>query len=548
MSQSKPHEQMLKWRQEKPNQVFLRQIKQGQFHDFTFSDVVDTALRLVSALKAQGFQEGDKIGLISKNCAEWFITDLALMLGNFISVPVFPTAGTDTISHVLSHSETKALFIGKLDDTKALKQSLIDYPTLATISFPYPTLDCDFNWHDFIADTPLAEIAAYRDDNQLMSIVYTSGTSGLAKGAMLSYGAFAWTCQQLSEHIKIKEDDKLFSYLPLAHITERVYIMGSAMNSGLCTAFPESLDTFIDNVKMHQPTLFISVPRLWTLFQQRIQQKLPESRLNLLLKVPFISSFIKKKIIRNLGLDKARVLGCGSAPVPAALLTWYKKIGLDITEAWGMTESFAYATLNYPFRADKIGTVGRAASGVEIKISDKKEILMRSHGLFLGYYKDQKATDETFKDGWLHTGDLGVIDSEGFVTIEGRKHDTFKTAKGKFVSPVPIEKRLFELSNIEMLCLVGSGMPSPILLALPHFYPQFDRKRYERKIKRVLETINQELESHEKIKGALMIKEAWSIENGFLTPTLKIKRHLLEKKYHDQGLNWPKDRFIMWED
>ncbi len=548
MSPSKPHEQMLTWRQTKPNQVFLRQIKKSQFHDFTFSDVFDTALRLISALKAQGFQEGDKIGIISKNCAEWFITDLALMLGNFISVPVFPTASADNISYVLSHSETKALFVGKLDDTSALAQSLTDFPTLKTIAFPYPTLDCHFNWQSFIADKPVAKVSTHRDDNQLMSIVYTSGTSGLPKGAMLSYGAFAWTCQQLSTQIKITEKDKLFSYLPLAHITERVYIMGSAMSHGLCTAFPESLDTFIDNVKMHQPTLFISVPRLWTLFQQRIQQKLPEKRLDLLLKVPFLSTFLKKKIIQNLGLNKARVLGCGSAPVPSALLTWYQKIGLNITEAWGMTESLAYATLNYPFRADKIGTVGRVANGVEIKLSDKKEILIRSQGLFLGYYKDQKATEESLKDGWLYSGDLGTIDNEGFLTIEGRKYDSFKTAKGKFVSPVPIEKRLFELSNLEMLCLVGSGMPSPILLALPHFYPQFDRQRYERKIKRVLEAINQELEPHEKIKGALMIKEAWSIENGFLTPTLKIKRHLLEKKYHEKGLNWPKDHLIIWED
>lgn len=547
MIQSKPHEQMLHWREIQPNKVFLRQIINRQFTDFTYAEVVDTALQLVSALREQGFKDGDKIGIISKNCAEWFIVDLALMFGNFVSVPIFPTAGSETISHVLSHSETQALFIGKLDDTAAIQQSLTEFEPIVTISLPYLNIECQFEWHHFIQNQPLAEVTAAKEKEQLMSIVYTSGTSGLAKGAMLSYGAFAWSCQQLKEQIEIGENERMFSYLPLAHITERVYIMGVAMSSGICTAFPESLDTFIEDVKMHRPTLFISVPRLWTLFQQRIQQKLPDAKLKILLKIPLISSLIKKKIVSNLGLDQARVLGCGSAPVSSALLRWYEKIGLNITEAWGMTEGFAYTTLNYPFRSDKIGTVGHAGQGIELKISQDKEILVKTQGLFSGYYKNPEATAESIQHGWLHTGDIGSIDKDGYLSIQGRKNDTFKTSKGKFVSPVPIEKRLFELSNIEMLCVVGSGMAAPILLALPHEYPKFDRNRYARKMKRVIEQINQELESHERIRGVVMIREPWSIENGFLTPTLKIKRHLLEQKYHQQGLNWPNDEFIIWE-
>ncbi|WP_413283863.1 AMP-binding protein [Vibrio sp. MA40-2] len=545
-----PNELILKWAASRPHDVYLKQIIDRKFVTYTYSQVATIAGKLVTALRKQGLKPGDKIALISKNCAEWFITDLALMMGDFISVPIFPTAGADTIEFCLQHSESKAAFIGKLDDASAVEKALQSHPQLTTISLPYESAaKCQLTYEDLLQNsTPTKERPVHSDD-KLMSIVYTSGTSGTPKGAMLTYGAFSWSAQRLVEHLDINQEDRAFSYLPLAHITERVYIFGSSIAGGVQVAFPESLDTFIDDVKMHRPTLFISVPRLWALFQQRIQDKMPQKKLNFLLKIPFINSLVKKKIIEGLGLNEARILGCGSAPVSPALLNWYHSIGINITEAWGMTESFAYSTLNYPFKADKIGTVGNCAPGVKLKIASDEEIMVHSQGMFSGYYKNQSATDESFDEqGWLHTGDIGSIDNEGYLTIQGRKKDTFKTAKGKFVAPVPIEKKLYEYSRIEMMCLVGLGMPAPILLAVPHQFPNFDKQRYQKRLERVIATINQELESHEKIKGVLMIKEPWSIENTILTPTLKIKRHVLEKKYHDIGVNWPKDEVVVWEE
>nr|WP_158162134.1 AMP-binding protein [Vibrio mimicus] len=545
-----PNEMLLRWVQERPNEVYLKQIINRQFVEFTYAEVADQALRLVSALRALGAEPGDKIALISKNCAEWFICDLALMLGDYVSVPIFPTAGSETIDYCLEHSESKILIVGKLDDNKATAQVLAARPNIISISLAYSSAaPCQYQYQSLIKQYEPSEERPTHYDEKLMSLVYTSGTSGPPKGAMLTYGAFTWSVQQLVNHIGIQEGDRLFSYLPLAHITERVYIFGSSILGGVPTAFPESLDTFIEDVKMQRPTLFISVPRLWTLFQQRIQDKLPQKKLNILLKIPFINSLIKRKLADGLGLDQARVLGCGSAPVSPALLEWYRSIGLNVTEAWGMTESFAYSTINYPFRADKIGTVGNAGPGIELKIADDEEIMVRSKGLFAGYYKNDAATAESFDNqGWLHTGDIGSIDSDGYLTIQGRKKDTFKTAKGKFVAPVPIEKKLFEYSRVEMMCLIGSGLPAPILLAIPHNFPNFDRARYERTTQKVIARINNELESHEQIKGVLMIKEPWSIDNGILTPTLKIKRHVLEKKYHDTGQNWPKGQLIVWEE
>ncbi|GLT19534.1 AMP-dependent synthetase [Vibrio zhanjiangensis] len=545
-----PNEMILRWAEERPNEVYLKQIINRQFVEFTYSDVANKALKLVAALQALGLQPGDKIALVSKNCAEWFICDLAMMMGDFISVPIFPTAGSDTIEYCITHSESKALIGGKLDDATATQKVLGSMPDLISLSLPYDSAPkCQYSFAELIKNIEPSSYRAEHYDDKLMSLVYTSGTSGLPKGAMLTYGAFSWSVQQLINHIGIKPNDRLFSYLPLAHITERVYIFGSSIMGGVPTAFPESLDTFIEDVKMQRPTLFISVPRLWTLFQQRIQDKLPQRKLNVLLKIPFINTLIKKKLADGLGLDQARVLGCGSAPVSPALLDWYYSIGLNITEAWGMTESFAYSTLNYPFRADKIGSVGNAGPGIELKIAPDDEILVRGEGLFSGYYKNDIATQESFNaEGWLHTGDIGFIDSEGYLTIQGRKKDTFKTAKGKFVAPVPIEKKLFEYSRVEMMCLIGLGLPYPILLVVPHDFPNFDRERYERTTKKVIAKMNESLESHEQIKGVLMIKDPWSIENGILTPTLKIKRHVLEQKYHEVGQNWPKDQLVVWED
>lgn len=545
-----PNEMILKWAEERPNEIYLKQIINRQFVEYTYKEVADKALKLVTALEELGAKPGDRIALVSKNCAEWFITDLAMMLGDFVSVPIFPTAGADTIAYCIEHSESKIVIAGKLDDSAATQQVLDDNPDLISIALPYDTAaKCQYAFNDLIDNSAPSSKRPVHHDDKLMSLVYTSGTSGQPKGAMLTYGAFTWSVQRLIDHIGIEKNDRLFSYLPLAHITERVYIFGSSIMGGVPTAFPESLDTFIEDVKMHRPTLFISVPRLWTLFQQRIQDKLPQKKLNILLKIPFVNSLIKKKLADGLGLDQARVLGCGSAPVSPALLDWYESVGLHITEAWGMTESFAYSTLNYPFRADKIGSVGNAGPGVELKIAEDDEILVRSKGLFSGYYKNDIATQESFnEEGWLHTGDIGAIDSEGYLTIQGRKKDTFKTAKGKFVAPVPIEKKLFEYSRVEMMCLIGLGLPGPILLVVPHDFPNFDRARYERTTKRVIDKMNSQLGSHEKIKGVLMIKEPWSIENGILTPTLKIKRHVLEQKYHEIGHNWPSDKLVVWEE
>jgi len=392
-----PLEMLYHWERQCPDRTYLRQTINREYVDFTWGEVADEARRMVTALRHLGLVAGDKVALLSKNCAQWFIADLAMQMGQYVSVPIYPTANSDTIEYVLRHSEAKAIFVGKLDDWKSQEAGVP--ADLLRIAFPYDTMPASHQWDDLLeAHEPIPDSPVQAPDS-LLSLVYTSGSTGKPKGAMLSVERYAWSCEKLVETVSLSQADRGFSYLPLAHITERVYIYGGSLYGGATIAFPESLDTFIEDVKRCRPTVFISVPRLWAMFRIKIHEKLPQKKLELLLKIPLISGLIKRKLQKGLGLDQARVLGCGSAPVSPALLEWYLSIGLKVTEAWGMTENHAYSTINNPFRADKIGTVGKAGPGVTIKISDEGEILCRCDGMMVGYYKDPEHSSRSSTAG-----------------------------------------------------------------------------------------------------------------------------------------------------
>lgn len=543
-----PLEMLYHWERQCPDRTYLRQTINREYVDFTWGEVADEARRMVTALRHLGLVAGDKVALLSKNCAQWFIADLAMQMGQYVSVPIYPTANVDTIEYVLRHSEAKAIFVGKLDDWKSQEAGVP--ADLLRIAFPYDTMPASHQWDDLLeVHEPIPDSPVQAPDS-LLSLVYTSGSTGKPKGAMLSVERYAWSCEKLVETVGLCANDRGFSYLPLAHITERVYVYGGSLYGCAEIAFPESLDTFIEDVKRCRPTVFISVPRLWAMFRIKIHEKLPQNKLELLLKIPLISGLIKRKLQKGLGLDQARVLGCGSAPVSPALLQWYLSIGLKVTEAWGMTENHAYSTINYPFRADKIGTVGKAGIGVTIKISDEGEILCRCEGMMLGYYKDPEHSAEAIDaEGWLHTGDMGKLDREGYLTITGRMKDVFKTAKGKYVAPVPIEGLLGQEPIIEQLCVIGYGMPQPIaLVQLAESAMKGNREEVNARLEAARVRVNDQLESHAKIRGILVVKSPWNIENGVLTPTMKIKRHLLEQKYAHVGDRWPSSQVVVWEE
>lgn len=527
-----PIDALLHWEKHRANEVFLRQPINGIFHEFTWSQVADQTRRIAQALTQLGLNPGDKVAILAKNSAEWFINDLAIMYAGFISVPIYSTANIKTINYVLEHSEAKVLFLGKLDNYQSLEGQLPD--DVITISYPYDTVTSQYKWNDLLAQhQPLARPVSI-DPNSLMSIIYTSGSTGNPKGVMITFAAYQAASVNIIGSFDLIPGDRLLSYLPLAHITERVYIEGGSIFSGqTVVSFVESLDTFVSNIQSVEPTLFISVPRLWTRFQMGVLQKMPAKKLALLLKIPFISGLVKNKIQRGLGLHHARILGTGSAAVSPSLLRWYQRLGLNITEAWGMTENMAYGTLNYPFNPQKIGSIGKPGIGVDLKISPIGEILVKGKGLMTGYYKDEEQTKNSFDDeGYFKTGDKGEIDSDGYVKITGRVKDIFKTAKGKYITPVPIECKFSENPNIEQICITGTSLAQPVaLVVLSEEARDQAQDVMTSDLENTRQAINKSLESHAKIGHVIVLKDEWTIDNGLLTPTLKFKRHELESRF-----------------
>ncbi|WP_432455308.1 MULTISPECIES: AMP-binding protein [unclassified Agarivorans] len=541
-----PVDALMHWQRIQPQQVYLRQPIDGVFHEKTWAMVAREAGQIAQGLRQQNLAPGDKVAILAKNSAEWFIADLAIIMAGCISVPIYATASVDTIRFVLQHSEAKLLFVGKLDDWD--KQAAAIPDGLTTVAMPYHTMACDIQWQDWLDRLSAIDKHHLWSAQDIMTIIYTSGSTGEPKGAEISFAAYRYACERLIVVLEANRDDRMISYLPLAHITERVYIQGTSIFSGQPTvSFVESLAAFADNLRSVQPTLFISVPRLWARFQQGVFEKIPPKKLKLLLTVPLLSSLIKLKIRKALGLNKARILGCGSAPIAPALLHWYQTLGLNISEAWGMTENLAYGSLNVPFRADKIGTIGKVGPGVELKLSNQGEILVKGKAMMRGYYKHPELSAEALVDGWLHTGDKGTIDSDGYLKIIGRLKESFKTAKGKYVAPVPIEQRLAENSMIEQVCVVGSALTQPCaLVVLAAELKQHSQQQIETSLGRTLTQVNQHLESHAKLSHLIVVEQDWNVDNALLTPTLKIRRSEIEHCYASL-IHQPAEAEVMFE-
>ena len=313
--------------------------------------------------------------------------------------------------------------------------------------------------------------------------------------------------------------------------------MGSLYSGGR-VSFAESLDTFSNNLAESSPTVFLGVPRIWTKFQQGILTKLPQKKLNILLSIPFVSSLLKKKIQKGLGLSKARNIFTGAAPTPVSLMKWFARLGINIQEAYAMTENTCYSHVSFKNKI-KIGSVGQALPFCDVKLSDRKEILIKHEALMDGYYKMEEETKRTIVDGWLYTGDEGEIDSNGFLTITGRVKDLFKTSKGKYVAPSPIEMKISANKNIEQVCVVGNELPQPIAICV--LSERGKRKSKEDLIASLgttLEIVNSKLEKHEKVHNFIILKEEWTVENKLLTPTMKIKRNSIEKMYQRYYRDW----------
>ena len=538
-------------------EVYLSQpVGQGRVIDYSWAEVMDQARRMAAHLSGRGFAPGARIAILSKNCAHFFMAELAIWMAGGTTVAIFPTDSAATIRFVLDHSEASLLFVGKLDGWDAQRSGVP--PGLPCIAFPLaPSMGLE-SWDAVVARTePLGGRPARAPDDLAM-LIYTSGSTGQPKGVMHSFERITRASEGIVANLEQRLGrgfrSRVLSYLPLAHSFERAWVECASMVSGTAHLyFAESLDTFVDDLKRARPNTFISVPRLWLKFQQGVFATMPEGKLERLLRIPVLGRLVGRKVLAGLGLDQVRIAGSGSAPIPAELIAWYQRLGLKLIEGYAMTEDFAYShnstdALNAP------GYVGVPLPGVQARLSDEGEVLVKSPGQLVGYFKRPDLDAESFtEDGFFRTGDLGELRPDGLLKITGRVKELFKTSKGKYVAPAPIENRLNAHPMVELSLVSGVGQAAPyaVLVLAEHLRGRLGdgavRAEVEAELGRLLQQVNERLADHERLRMLVVADQPWTIENGCLTPTMKIRRGRIEAGVRPRVDRWyAGDARVQW--
>lgn len=543
-----------KWEKEKANDPFLRQPFGDNWEEYTWGEVGVMARKMATAISSYNLPPKSNIGLISKNCREWIIADLAVMMAGHISVPFFPTLQSFELEKLIDFGEVKLLFAGKLENWEEQSKGVKNIPV---ISFPHydnhSVINNSDKWEELLKNNEPQKEDYYPELDDIWTIVFTSGTTGDPKGVVLDYRTIYLTKIIVESDVNPLGMDRngnnsFFSYLPLNHIFERVVLEFQCMRYGGTMSFVESLESFPKNLADVQPTTFAGVPRIYNKFKDKILEKMPQKRLNFLLSVPIISSLIKKKIRKSLGWSNANAIVSGAAFLPQELIEWYGKLGINILNGYGMTENCCVCSYLDTSIGEGKGSVGKPWDQVEIKIGENGEILNKSPYLLKEYYKNPDYTNEVLVDGWFNTGDKGHLDDKGYLHITGRVKDIFKTSKGKYIEPHLIEEK-FEKSNLfQQLCIVGLGLVQPILLAVPNEQALNDKEKTEESLKKILLDFNSTADGYKKVKKIILLSEDWTPENGLTTPTLKIKRAKIDEAFSSKYQNWYNaSEEVLWE-
>ncbi|WP_223035029.1 AMP-binding protein [Hanstruepera marina] len=530
-----PIEAFLYWESKNPDQVFLKQPKADKVYTYTYAEAGLQARQIAAALKSYGLPERSHVALLSKNCAHWIMADLAIMMAGYVSIPIYPTLNDKSINQILLHSESKAIIVGKLDDFESQKSGIPNMPIISTEMYGIEVGD---KWEDLITNNePIKDVYLPKHDD-LHTIIYTSGTTGNPKGVMHTVSNFAVSSKTFVKVMKLPANSRLFSYLPLAHVAERA-LCNAGLSLGASITFFDTMETYARDLENTQPHVFFAVPRIWTKFREKILNSIPQKKLNVLLSIPIINSVVRNKLKKKLGLKDAVFIVSAAAPIASSLVKWYKRLGITIHQGYGMTEDCCVSHFNLP-KSHKIGTVGKTILGAKAKLSPEGEICVKNDCLMVGYYKSPEATAAVFdEDGYLKTGDIGEFDHDGFLTITGRVKDQFKTDKGKYISPSHIELLLSSNTDIEQICIVGTGIPQPIaLVTLSELGKVKSETELTESLIESINTINPSLEKHEMLEKVVVMKEDWNVDNGLTTPSLKVKRNSIEKIHQEFYKAW----------
>lgn len=521
------------WCKTQPDTPWLVDMKDGQpGQSFSWAEgnaVIDQASR---AIKTKLKIAGKKAAILSRNRAHWILADLSILSAGMITVPVFTTMRPETFHYVLDFSGVELLFLGESANWGEVKHHLPEGITIVTL----PGVDAsegDITWDDFLrlgdhAPKPLV------DTDAVATIIFTSGTTGKPKGVMHSLNTLERATDGLVEETDSVPGWRFFSYLPLAHLAERLVIELHAIRVGGTIHFNEGLETFAPDLQYAKPDYFFGVPRIWEKMVQAVLAGMGGNADALKAALTGPNAAIASAGVREkLGLASVKSMLSTTAPVPPTIKEWFDLFGLSLLDGYGQTEILPITTTSG--HEPRKGSVGKATNGVELKLTAEGELLVRGPGRSLGYYNAPDKNAETFQGDWVHTGDRAIIDDDGYVFLRGRVKETFKTGKGKYVAPGPMETEFLQSEYVEQTCIVGHGLPQPVALIVPSETARaLDSEELETKLMALTVRINEAAEKHARIGAIIICLDPWTIENAILTHTMKVRRSHVLDRFQDQ--------------
>jgi long-chain acyl-CoA synthetase len=569
--------------------------KDGAWHATSWAEYVKQVRTAARALLALGVgqkhghgngggEAAHSVCILGFNRPEWAIMDFATMAVGGAPAGIYTTCSPSEVAYIVGHTEAKVVLVENAEQWKKVEAQRGNLPKLAhVVTFRgAPKIDDPMvlSWDAFLAKAEAVEDAVLQEHidalsaDRLATLIYTSGTTGPPKGVMLSHANLSWTARCAADMASNNADDCVVSYLPLSHIAEQMFTLHVAATAGTQVYFAESIEKVAENFKEVQPTVLFAVPRIWEKFYAGVKSKLalaqgfkkslvgwamstasavsaernrggePGGMLGL--KYGLFDKLVYGKLKEALGLSRARLCVSGAAPINPEIIEFFASLDIVIREVYGQSEDTGPTSFNLPGRT-KFGSVGPAVPGVQVKIADDGEILVKGPNVFMGYYKDPEATAETLVDGWLHSGDLGKIDADGYLHITGRKKDIIITAGGKNIAPKNIEAALKELKIIGEAVVIGDRRK--FISALISLDPDAAKELAEEhglavdelhrapqilgQIQAHVDHVNKDLAQVEQVKKFTVLKKPFSIEGGELTPTLKVKRKVVSERYQD---------------
>ncbi|MEJ2004223.1 MAG: long-chain fatty acid--CoA ligase [Cyclobacteriaceae bacterium] len=528
--------------------------------NYSSSEIVEKVNALSSGLLKFGIQKNDRVAIASYNCPAWTIADYAISQIGGVNVPLYPNSSVDDYAHILSHSDAKIVFCGNSEIEERIRTAVegMEYPPLIVTFIQ----DAKNTWTSLFEDFGAYETVILKRRNnvqpeELATIIYTSGTTGKPKGVMLSHRNILANCESLEESYPIfKWKERVVSFLPLCHIFERT-AMYYYMKCGISIYLISDLDNLGEYIREVKPHYFNTVPRMlekvyekllnagnslsgvkkklffWALELSKEYKPLEEMPFSYRLRHVIADKLIFSKWREALGGNINHILS-GAAALQPNLVRIFWAAGIPVLEAYGLTETSPGVSISKPIKGDLVpGCVGRPLVGVEVKFSDEGELMVRGKNVMMGYYKNAEATAEVMDGEWFKTGDIGEFDNGGLIRITDRKKEIFKTSGGKYIAPQKIENLMKHSLLIEQIIVVGEGQKFPSALVVPREEYIGDEADLEVRLMEEVEKYNAELAQFEKIKKISVVRETWSVENGLLTPTMKMKRKAIHSRYED---------------